>query len=565
MIQNESMRARKDRRLSALRTERTTWEPHWREIAEYFLPRSTRWFLADTNRGQKRHQRIIDSTTTRALRTLSSGMMAGLTSPARPWFRLTTPDPDLAEFGAVKRWLHAVELRMREVFNKSNLYNALPTAYAELGAYGTSAILMLEDDEDVLRFYPLTAGSYWIAQSSRLDVDTLYRELRFTVRQCVQEFGIEAVSAGVADAFRRGSYEQHVDVIHAIEPNDERLAGKLGAQGMEWRSCWFEKSCSAAADADRFLRVSGMREKPFVAPRWLTVGEDTYGSSPCMDALGDAKALQLQQRRKAQAIDKMIDPPLVGPSSLRNQRVSLIPGDVTYVDINQQGQTLRSIYDVQLRPDMLLQDTQEIQGRIESALYADLFLMLSMTDRRQITAREIEERHEEKLLALGPVLERLNDEMLDPIIDRAFGVMLRSGQIPPPPMELEGVDLKVEYISILAQAQRMLGIAAVDRFVGFVGNMAAVNPDALDKLDVDQVIDEYADMTGVSPRIVRTDDDVAAMREGRAQQQRMAQMAQMAQPMQQAAQAAQTLATTENNPDSLLANLTGGMMGVQSG
>jgi hypothetical protein len=333
---------------------------------------------------------------------------------------------------------------------------------------------------------------------------------------------------------------------------------------MEYRSCWFEKSCSSADDASKFLRESGMREKPFVAPRWETTGEDTYGSSPGMDALGDAKALMLQQRRKAQAIDKMIDPPLMGPTSLRNQRVSLLPGDVTYVDINQQGQSLRSIYDVRLDPSMLLEDTRAIQDRINASFYADLFLMLSMSDRRQITAREIEERHEEKLLMLGPVLERLNDEMLDPIIERTFGIMMRAGQVPPPPMELEGVDLKVEYISILAQAQKMLGIATVDRFVGFVGQMAQVDPKALDKLDVDQTIDEYAEMTGVSPRIVRSDDDVAAMRAERQQQEQMQRMAAMAQPMQQAAGAAQTLADTEVSPDSLLANLTGGMMGSSS-
>jgi hypothetical protein len=141
-------------------------------------------------------------------------------------------------------------------------------------------------------------------------------------------------------------------------------------------------------------------------------------------------------------------------------------------------------------------------------------------------------------------------------------VMLRSGQVPPPPMELENVDLKVEYISILAQAQKMLGIATVDRFVGFVGQMAQFSPGALDKLDIDQTIDEYAEMTGVSPRIVRTDDDVAAIRQGREQQEQMQRMAAMAQPMQQAAQAASTLAGTQASPDSLLANLTGGMMGA---
>ena len=155
--------------------------------------------------------------------------------------------------------------------------------------------------------------------------------------------------------------------------------------------------------------------------------------------------------------------------------------------------------------------------------------MLINTDRREITAREIDERHEEKLLALGPVLEQLNQDVLDPLIDITFNIMYRQGLIPEPPEEIAGTQLKVEYISILAQAQKMVGLAGIERFAGFVGQVATYDPQVLDKVDRDQMIDEYGDITGVPPRIIVPDDKVAAIREGRAavakQQEQMAALA----------------------------------------
>lgn len=556
----EPKRKRAERRWSAMKTERTQFEPHWRELAEYFMPRRGRWELGeDANRGQKKHQKIVDGTTLFAARVLQSGMMAGLTSPARPWFMLTTPDPDLAEFGSVKDWLHQVTQRMRDLFAKSNLYNALPTIYGELGVFGTGAILALEDAKDVLRFYPQTIGSYWLAESARGEVDTLYRQRRYTVRQLVQEFGLDNVSPKTRDQFVRGNYEATVDVLHVVEPNDERIAGRMDAAGMGIRSCYWEQACD---DFSEPLSERGYRESPILAPRWALIGGDVYGSSPGMDALGDGKALQFQQRRKAVAIDKMIDPPLTGPSALKNQRVSLLPGDVTYVDINSESARLRSIYDVRLEPSMLLEDTATIQERVNTAFYADLFLMLAMSDRRQITAREIEERHEEKLLMLGPVLERLNDELLDPLIDRTFAAMLRGGLIPPAPRELEGVDLKVEYVSILAQAQKMVALGAIDRLAMFAGTVAQITQQPVDKVDWDQAIDEYGQALGVSPRVIVPDDKVAETRGARAQQQQAQQVAMMAQPMAQAASAAKAMSETKvgggSALDAVLAGASGG-------
>ena len=556
-IATEPLCQRLKRRLGHLERDRTSWEPHWRELADNFKPRSGNWNnQAIETRGNKApaSARMIKNTPLLAARTLAAGMMAGLTSPARPWFRLTTPDPSLAEYQPVKEWLWTVEQRMRAVLSKSNVYRVLPTVYGELGVFGISAAVGLEDDVDTIRLQPWEIGSYWCAQDARLRVDTGYRLIKMTVRQLVQEFGLKNCSLRVQNMWSTGQWEQWIDVYQAIEPNDEVILGRAGPDGMQVRSVYWEKG----GDKDKLLSRRGFRDSPLLVPRWIAEGNNCYGDSPAMDCLGDAKALQFECRRKAQTLDKLVDPPMTAPTSLRNQRVSLLPGDVTYVDVNQGQQGYRPVYEI--RPDLSGQiaSIQEIADDINSAMYADLFLMLAMSDRREITAREIEERHEEKLLQLGPVLERLNDELLDPLIDRVFGIMVRKSipfwqnridgipPIPPPPEELAGLDLKVEYISILAQAQKMVGISAQDSMLAFAANLAAVkqDPSVLDKLDTDQMIDERADMLGVSPLSVLSDDKVAEIRAGRAQQAQMAQMAAMAPAMNQAAGAVEKLGNT---------------------
>jgi hypothetical protein len=561
----EPLCQRLKRRWGHLKSDRFSWESHWRELSDHFAPRTGNWNNQDaTNRGQKKNQHIINNTPLIAARTLSSGMMAGLTSPARPWFRLTTPDPALADFGPVKEWLYVVETRMREIYAKSNLYRVLPTTYAELGVFGTHASICLEDDEDIIRLQPWEVGTYWVAQDARLRVDTGYREIKMTVRQMVQEFGYENCSGRVQSMFKNNQWEQWIDVMQAIEPNDERLVGKMGPSGMDIRSVYWEKG----GDKDKLLSRRGFKESPLLVPRWLTNGNNAYGDSPSMDALGDAKGLQFEERRMAQSLDKLVDPPMTAPASLKNSRVSLLPGDVTYVDVTSERAGFRPVYEI--RPDIQWQreSIRSIEERINTGMYADLFLMLTMSDRRQITAREIEERHEEKLLALGPVLERLNDELLDPLIDRTFAIMLRKsmpfwngavdGQpiLPPPPDELKGIDLKVEYISILAQAQKTVGIQAVDRLIAFTGQLAAAkgDPTVFDKIDVDQAIDEYGEMLGVSPKIMVPDDVVEQVRTDRAQQQQAQQMAAMAKPLQEATGALKNIGETPVGDDSTALN-----------
>lgn len=539
-------------RWGQLQTERASWFSHWKEISDYLLPRSGRFFVQDRNRGQRRHNNIYDNTGTRALRVLGAGLMAGATSPARPWFALATADPDLNRYKPVALWLQDVTRRMLGVFQRSNSYRTLHGLYEELAAFGTAASIVLPDYNRVLHHYPSTVGEFAIATDWQGRVNTLYREFDKTVAEIVQEFGYDNCSRSVQSMYNSGSLDQWVTVIHAIEPRSdrERDPTKRDGKNKAWRSCYFE----LGGDSKTFLRESGFDMFPVLAPRWIVSGGDIYGTSPGMEALGDIKQLQHEQLRKAQAIDYQTKPPLQAPTSMKNRDIETLPGGISFVDAASAAGGIRTAFETNLRLDFLLQDIGDCRERVRSAFYADLFLMLANDRRTGITATEIAERHEEKLLMLGPVLERLHNELLDPMIDITFQHMLSGNMIPPPPEELQGMELNVEFISMLAQAQRAVGTASIDRMLGTLGAVAQLKPDVLDKIDEDELVDAYSQMLGVDPRLIIPNEQVAMVRQAR--QQAMAAKEQ-AETLKTTAATAQSLAAVKSNEQTALTDIVG--------
>lgn len=516
------------KRHAAMKTERSSWDAHWKEINENLLPRAGRFTTSDVNQGKKKHNLIYDSTGPRALRILGAGLMGGATSPARPWFRLGTPDTDLMDYAPVKSWLNGVQKQLMLVFQRSNTYRALHTMYEELGAFGSAASIVLPDFKDAIRHHTLTVGEYCFAQDSREVVNTMYREFEKTVGQVVEEFGIENCSTAVKTLFDRGNLEAKVPLVHLIEPRRDRDHRLRDARNMPFRSAYYERDTNTG----KFMRDSGHRYFRVLAPRWSTTSGDLYGHSPAMEALGDLKQLQHQQMRKSQGIDYMTNPPLQMPLELKGREIATLPGGVTYVNMGASQQRIQSMFDVRLDLNHLLVDIQDVRERINSSFYSDLFLMIAQSSKTGMTATEVAERHEEKLLMLGPVLERLHNELLDPMIDLAFNELMEAEALPPPPQELAGMELKVEYVSMLAQAQRAVATNSVDRYISTMGMVASLKPEVLDKLDADRWADEYADMLGVDPNLIIGGEKVALIRESRAQamqaQQEAEQQAQQA-------------------------------------
>jgi len=533
-------------RWGMLKSERASWLAHWQEITTYLLPRNGRYFRQDRDKGWRRHNNIYDNTGTRALRTLGAGMMAGATSPARQWFRLATADPELNSYQPVKLWLDDVTRRMQLVFQKSNTYRALHTMYEELGAFGTAVSVVLPDYKNVIHQYPVTCGEYCIATDFQGRVTTLYREFEVTVADLVKEFGYKNCSITVRNMYDRGTLDAWVPIIHAIEPRADRDHKKRDDKNMAYGSWYFE----VGGEEGKFLRESGFQQFPALVPRWATAGGDIYGNSPGMEALGDIKQLQHEQLRKAQAIDFQTKPPLQVPVSMKNRDVETLPGGISFVD--GAGMGIKTAFEVNLNLQYLLNDIVDCRDRVRGAFYADMFLMLATQPNTRMTATEVAERHEEKLLMLGPVLERLHNELLDPLVDITFTRMIQSGIVPPAPEELQGMDLNVEFVSMLAQAQRAIGTNSVDRFVGNLGAIAQMKPDVLDKFDSDQWADIYADMLGVDPSLIIADKEVAMVRNAR--NQAMAAKEQVA-AVEQASKATRNLAASPTDQQTALTDV----------
>lgn len=537
-----------------LKTERASWFAHWQEISTRLLPRAGRFFVQDRNKGNKRHNQIYDSTATQALSILSAGMMSGMTSPARPWFRLTTGDDDLDAYQPVKVWLDQVSRLMLKIFQSSNTYRALHSMYEELGSFGTAASIMVPDFQSVIHHHPLTAGEYAITTDWRGDVTTLYREFQKTVGQIVKEFGYKACSPTVQNLYDRGNLEAWVTLIHAIEPRADRDPSKNDPQNMAWKSVYFE----IGGNQQHCLRESGFRRFPALVPRWVVRGGDIYGESPAMTALGDINQLQHEQLRKAQGIDYKTKPPLQAPTSMKNRDVEMLPGGISYVDMANPHGGIRTAFEATIDLSHLMADIQDVRERIRSCFFADLFLMLANQTDTRMTATEVAERHEEKLLMLGPVLERLQNELLDPLIENTFDAIVEAGIAPPPPEELQGRPLNVDLIGMLAQAQRAVATNSIDRFVGNLGAVAQFKPEVLDRFNTDRWVEIYSDSLGLDPQIIIPADQAQAIREQRAQAQAQAQQAALA---EQQASTAQKLASAKTDQPNALTDATRAFQG----
>lgn len=515
-------------RFHLLVQDRAHLDKAWLSLAEHFLPTrhaSMRNGHESPHKVALLNDTIVDATGIHAMRTLAAGLQGGMTSPARPWFRLGLEDEDLANNRAVRSFLDTVAKRMRSLLHRSNFYNAIHTLYGDLATFGTAFMFEFGDFEHDLRFVTVPAGHYVIDLSASGRVDTVFRRMGMTTRQLLQEFGYEACPEQVRNVFdsnKASQMDTRWNVVHAVFPRSDNPGDALALHQMlmPYASVyWLEHG--GGGGQPQILRESGFADFPGFGPRWDSMAGSVYGRSPAMDCLPDCKMLQQMGITTLKAIHKSVDPPMGVSSSLKAAGLDLTPGGLNYVE-NIPGQAPQAATPlIQVQPDIqaarLL--TQDVQNQIKQGLYNDLFKMLLGSDRSQVTAREVAAREEEKLILIGPVLERLHDELFIPLIDRTFNIMARFDMLPPLPPELADCQFKVEFVSLLAQAQKMVSTSAVDQLLNFAGRTAQIFPEALDAVDVDNVMDGYAEYLGVEVDMIRPREEREALRSQRAQAQ----------------------------------------------
>lgn len=495
-------------KLMAMETLRRPYFEFWSDIADFYLPRRYVWLSSSSAISRvtsMRNSKILDSTGTIAAKVLASGMMNGITSPARPWFslRLAGKD-DRSQDNSAQIWLDEVTRRMMMIMSESNFYNALAVMYLDLVLFGTAAMLIYEDYDSVIRCFNPALGEYYLGQDHRLAVNTFGRKFCYTVAQVVERWGKENCSAAVQAAWNQGgaSTQNEVEIYHLIEPNTDDL-GSI-AKSFAYRETYWE----SGASGDLVLAQNGYHELPGLFPRWEITANDSYGCSPAMEAIGDVKQLQHETLNKAQGIEKVVKPPMLLDIQLQNKPTATIPNGITYVaGVNNVG--AKPLYQIAPPLGEMTMDIQQIQLRIRETFHNPLFQMISQLSTVR-SATEIDARKEEKLVLLGSVLERFENEALDPAIQRIYAIAHRMGLLPPPPSSIANADIEVQYVSILSTAQRALGAAPVERWMAFTGNLAAIKPEVLNIPDFEEVIRYYGTTLGVPAKLMRSIEESQA-------------------------------------------------------
>lgn len=548
------LRTSLETRLVSLRNWRQSWwTQNWSDIAEFILPRRSIWLTQSTGgmptpnnmtRGRQINNAIADPTATYALRVCAAGLMSGLASPSRPWFKLIPGMKRVELDSAARNWLDDTEDRIYNVISQSNFYNSVAQEFEDVSAFGTAPSIVYEDKEDIIRLYNPAVGEYYLSSDATGRIDGLYRLFVMTVSQIVGFFGIENCPQEIQALWiqKGNELESERMVAHAIEPNFEiHGAGKI-AGNFTWRETYWMYGLSSGKP----LSKRGFIEKPFTSVRWSVQSNDAYGRSVGMDVLPDVMQLQVMTRRMAEAIEKQVRPPLIGSMELKNKPTSTLPGHLTYVSDMTKGAGIRPIYQVQPDVGAMAQNILQIEQRIQKGFFNDLFLMLeNQPTADRMTAYEVAQKMQEKLQVLGPVIESLITDSLKPKLKRIFQIMKRKGLIDPPPPSLKGIPIDVEFVSMLALAQKGAATGGIERLMSLVGNMLAAVPTIMDNVDTDAVVREYNELLGNPQKILRGPEEVQGIREQQAQkaqqEQQMQQMERTAQAMGAAAPAGKVL------------------------
>ena len=509
------------KRFSSLQSQRQTWESHWQEIADFVVPRK-----ADVTKkrspGDKRTELVFDSTAIHAAELLSASLHGMLTNMSTKWFSLRYLDPDLEGNDEAKEYLLSVEETMYTAFARSNFAEQIHELYHDLITFGTGVIFVEDDDEFDVRFSTRHIAECYISEDETGRVDTVFRKFQMPARAVVNEFGIDNLSQKIQKTDTENPYEL-VTLIHAVFPRQDRDITKLTSENKAFASIYLDPEAKTA------LREKGFNSFPYMAPRFLKASfEIGYGRSPAMTALPDIKMINKMSEVTIRAAQKQVDPPLLVPDDGFILPIRTVPGGLNFYRSGTRDRL--EPLNIGANNPLGLQMEEQRRKAIQSAFFVD---QLILSQGPQMTATEVVQRTEEKMRLLGPVLGRLQAELLQPLINRVFSILTERKVFRPAPEFMRDTTIDIEYVSPLAKAQRQGDIQSAMRLLELMQPMVQLDPSILDNIDADGFVKHLVKVLSVPATAVRGQDEIARIRQQRAveQQQQM--------EMQQAMQAAQ--------------------------
>ena len=505
-------------RFDRLKTQRQNWESHWQEVADYMQPRKAD-VTKTRSKGDKRTELIFDSSPLQSVELLSASLHGMLTNPSTPWFSLKFKNEGMEGEDEAKAWLESATEVMYSAFNQSNFQQEIFELYHDLITFGTAAMFIEEDEEDNVKFSTRHINEMYISENDKGRIDTVFRKFRISARAAIQKFG--SVSTNIAVIAKKDPYEE-VEILHAVYPRADFNPKKQDKENMKFESVYLD------ADSGDELSISGFREFPFVVPRYLKASHEIYGRSPAMTALPDVKMLNEMSKTIIKSAQKQVDPPLLVPDDGFMLPVRTVPGGLNFY----RAGTRDRIEPLNIGANNTLGLNMEEQRRnsIRNAFYVN---QLMMQDGPQMTATEVIQRNEEKMRLLGPVLGRLQSELLKPLIDRVFAILMRRNLFAQAPEFLSGQEIEIEYVSPLAKAQKSTELSSIMRAIEILGSLSNVAP-VFDHINMDKLVRHLTGIVGVPQKILKPQAELNAERQQAAQQQEQMQQMQQVQQLAEA-------------------------------
>ena len=553
-----------------MRMERSLYEVSWRDSSYHLDPLLLELFVTDKAATRIGNRTIVDSSPVQAARALIAGLQNGTTPPNRDWFRLTYGNRNQELSTNVKEWLYHETDQTRLAISKSNAYSKFPILYENVTKQAIGALMVEKDYERTIRCTTFTVGSFWVMNNKNGIVDKIVWQTQYTVRQVIEEFCTDSLTGKVdmshcskqLQQWAKGSntHEQKISILMAIFPNKQfdQKRGKMDSAYKKYRR-WFFELDRPEGEGIQYLHRDGFDRFPVFVPRWWRREEEHYGSKcPAFECLPDIKELFKKADLKMRGLELEVLPPMVAKGSRSTQNIfGQMPAFLNFSQDGADG--YKPAYEIQLNLANLIPDIERTVNIINQCFYADIMRRLAFDERRErATATEINQQYYEDLAQLVVAYHNLETEFLQPFVEEVFAIRVELGMVLSPPPEIAGQEMHVEFISILAQAQKMGNVSSVERFLNEILTVGAQKPEAWDVLNLDRTLKGYGEDLGMDPDEFNADDMIQQIRQQRQQaQQQQAQAAAMA----QAANAAKSAAATPMGGDTLLSRITGGGAG----
>lgn len=511
----------------------SNWESHWDQIAEVIAPRFSD-MTGDMTEGDKKMQRVYDSTGIHANGLLAAGLHGIATNPATRWFGLRLVDDDLMEDDENREFLSDTEGKMYRDMQSpaSSISTHLHEVYLDAGAFGWG-VMFIGDDNGRPRFQARHLREMYLSRGADGDVDTVFRCFKMTARQLKQmaervDGPQWAMPEEASDALKADKPEDQVDVIHAVYPRDDLDSKKRTADNMPYASIYVTR------EKKETLYEGGFEEFPYAIFEWSHVPGETYARGPGMEALPDVKMLQEMMKVHIRAGQKLVDPPLLADDDAVLGPLRLMPGGINY---RRPGADISPLV-TNARLDLSFEMMQDVRNRISLIFHSDI--VRPFTERTNETATEVMQRVQQQMRLLGPVLGRL-ERFLGQIITRVYGIMSRAGRLDPVPEALKEQSVTVEFVSPIATAQRASEVEAVAQWLAMNAQALQIDPSIADQIAWEKLPEWTADRMRIDPELVRDKKGAAEAAQQRQAMQAMAAAQPVAAAAKDGAQAVATL------------------------